>query len=324
MTTISDLAAEATAIKTAFDVLGAGTHVQAAEDIGVWAIEYALRGWPVLPLRGKVPAIKGGNGFKDATTDIDRVVEWWGGPHAGTNIGIRPPAGIVVLDVDEHGQESGTTTMKSLTDRHGQRPETMTTRTGTGWHLFLRHPGGKLTADRLPGVDLKDHNGYVVAPPSIHPSGRTYQRVGRQDVIADMPAWLVSELRPIRPAVAATAAPARASRGSRDLRAWSPTTSIADAYSAATTWAQVLEPHGWTLVGGGGDGDGSRWRHPTATAAWSATVRHDCLFIYSHNTPFPVCGDGAKNGITRFRAYSILNHGGDMSAAATALKGAAA
>jgi hypothetical protein len=231
----------------------------------------------------------------------------------------------VVLDVDEHGKDSGTATMRELTGAHGRLPETMTVKTGGGgWHLYFRHPGGKISADRLPGVDLKTNGGYVAAPPSVHPSGNLYQRVGRQDVIADMPGWLVKVLRPARPTAAATAAPARAGRAISDLCAWSLSTSIADQFSTSTTWAQVLEPHGWTLVGGGGDSDGSRWRHPAATSAWSATLRHSCLFNYSPNAGLPVVGEGGKNGLTRFRAFALLNHGGDLSAAAQALKGAAA
>jgi hypothetical protein len=77
MTTVSDLAAEAEALKAAFDVFGLGAHVRATDDIGVWAIEYALRGWAVFPLRGKVPAIRGGRGFLDATTDLRHIVAWW-------------------------------------------------------------------------------------------------------------------------------------------------------------------------------------------------------------------------------------------------------
>ena len=52
----------------------------------------------------------------------------------------------------------------------------------------------------------------------------------------------------------------------------------------------------------------------------SATVRHGCLFVYSTNTPLDITEAGDAHGYTRFRAYAVLDHGGDLSAAARALR----
>jgi hypothetical protein len=46
------------------------------------------------------------------------------------------------------------------------------------------------------------------------------------------------------------------------------------------------------------------------------------LFVYSPNTPFTVTTPGDPHGYTRFRAYAVLEHGGDLSAAARALRAA--
>lgn len=46
-----------------------------------------------------------------------------------------------------------------------------------GRHLYLRHPGFEVP-NRVgirPGLDLRGDAGYVVAPPSIHPSGQPYR-----------------------------------------------------------------------------------------------------------------------------------------------------
>ena len=55
------------------------------------ALAYAGKGWAVLPLRGKLPAIgksDGGRGVHDATTDSDKINAWWTRwPNA--NVGVR-------------------------------------------------------------------------------------------------------------------------------------------------------------------------------------------------------------------------------------------
>jgi hypothetical protein len=91
----------------------------------------------------------------------------------------------------------------------------------------------------------------------------------------------------------------------------------------ATSWAQVLGPHGWTCPDPDPDADGARWRHPGATNSKSATIRYGLLFVYSAATPFQPTEAGAPRGYSRFRAYAVLEHGGDLRAAARALRGAA-
>ena len=86
----------------------------------------------------------------------------------------------------------------------------------------------------------------------------------------------------------------------------------------------MLEPHAWTCDDRNPDADGAHWLHPTATSSCSATVNDGCLFVYSPNTPFDVTTAGDPHGYTRFRAYAVLNHDGDMVAAARALKKEAA
>ena len=69
-----------------------------------------------------------------------------------------------------------------------------------------------------------------------------------------------------------------------------------------------------------GNEDSSAWRHPDATSSLSATVRHGCLFVYSTSTDFDATGYGDIHGYTKFRAYAVLNHDGDLSLAAKTIK----
>lgn len=132
-----------------------------------YARAYARLGWHVLPLQpgAKVPVA--GQGLKHATRD-ERVIETWFKRHPDAGVGIAlAPSGLAAVDVDpRNGGDVG------LRD---QLPTTLTAATGGGGlHLLYRVPEGISVRSTLgPGVDVK-HNGYIVAEPSIHPSGKSY------------------------------------------------------------------------------------------------------------------------------------------------------
>jgi hypothetical protein len=292
--------------------------IEPTTSIGARAIEYAVRGWPVFPLWGKHPAIKGGHGLLDATTDIDQIAAWWGGRYIRANIGGRVPGSMVVIDIDPY--HGGLESLAALEKQYGPLPATLTDLSGRGdggAHYFFRRPVGKLTAKDLGrGVDLKTSSGYVVLPPSIHPdTGKRYRRI--EAPVAAPPDWLVKLLRASAPLTHATKAASSFKCAGRQWQKFSG--SIADDFCAHTSWAEILEPYGWSCLDTDPDADGARWRHPTATATYSATIKFGLLFVYSSNTAFDVTESGNAHGYSCFKAYAVLNHGGDMSAAARAL-----
>ena len=61
------------------------------------ALAYAQNGWPVFPLKGKIP-FKDSSGLKDATTDPEQIQAWWT-QHPTANIGLATGerSGIIVL-----------------------------------------------------------------------------------------------------------------------------------------------------------------------------------------------------------------------------------
>jgi hypothetical protein len=84
-------------------------------------------------------------------------------------IGIRPPAAMVVLDVNR--RNGGDAELAKLIDRHGAPSGTRTARTGSGGlHLWFRHGSGSRGA-LGPGIDVKSSSDYLLAPPSVHASG---------------------------------------------------------------------------------------------------------------------------------------------------------
>lgn len=160
------------------------------------ALALAARGWLVFPLtpREKVP-LPGSHGHLDATTDPATIERWWTRtPDA--NIGVRTgiESGVLVLDRDDrNGGEAG---WELLEEEHGPVPYSLRVRTGGGFHVYLRHRGpGRVSSlnGAAPGVDLKADNAYVVAPPSVHPSGAVYQWLDDGDSqLEEAPAWLLT------------------------------------------------------------------------------------------------------------------------------------
>jgi hypothetical protein len=88
-------------------------------------------------------------------------------------------SGIVVLDTDDDVGEALVASTCA-----GQVPETVRVTTAKGSHYWFAHPGGVIhNRARIGGasLDVRGDGGYVLVPPSLHPSGTRYE-------------WLVSPL----------------------------------------------------------------------------------------------------------------------------------
>ena len=95
--------------------------------------------------------------------------------------------------------------MRQLEARHSPLPATIEAITGGGGRrLYFRQPehpiqcsAGQLGA----GLDVRGDGGYVIAPPSIHPSGRAYAwSVDSAREFDDAPEWLFDLLGKKQPA----------------------------------------------------------------------------------------------------------------------------
>lgn len=146
-----------------------------------WALRYAHLGLAVFPVKekGKAPATP--HGCKDATTDALQIETWWN-INPQYNIGIATGSrsgGLVVidLDIDEEKGKNGYEILKEWQKEHGDLPETWISITGNGgYHYFYRDTAAnKNKVDLYDGIDIRGEGGYIVAPPSIHPNGHTYE-----------------------------------------------------------------------------------------------------------------------------------------------------
>ncbi len=164
------------------------------------ALRYIRLGWPVIPLKGKIPLTP--NGSKDATLNESQARGWWARwPDA--NVGIATGHRFFVFDVDIKGV--GEESYEYLIQKHGAFPNTIEQITGTGGkHLLfalppdfpVRNSASALAKD----IDIRGKGGYIVAAPSIHPdTKREYVWDGAQELedqkLAQAPDWLLAWLK---------------------------------------------------------------------------------------------------------------------------------
>lgn len=162
------------------------------------ALEYIAKGWPVFPCNiDKSPKV--GGGFKAATTDAQQVKAWWSRwPDASIGVPMGEIVGLFVVDID---LPEGPHSLLALEAENGMLPTTLEQRTGSGGRqLFFKLPGKdkvlKNSAGKLGvSIDTRAAGGYVIAPPSKHPSGGHYRWVSAEGTEpADAPAWLLGLL----------------------------------------------------------------------------------------------------------------------------------
>jgi hypothetical protein len=161
------------------------------------AVALVRRGLHVfrLQFRKKEP-LKNSNGFKDAIADERRARTLWS---VGLyNVGIAtgtPLNGLTlgVLDLDGGGAIA---LLDVLERERGKLPETFTTKTARGKHLYLQVPALPSRIGLLPGIDWKAVGGYVVAANSVHPTGVIYCALDWTAPIAVAPDWLIDLVTP--------------------------------------------------------------------------------------------------------------------------------
>ena len=162
------------------------------------ALDFAGRGVRVLSLKPRAKVPDGAlvpHGLKEASTDPEVIRAWWT-TEPEANIGLRTGETFDVLDVDgDEGMAALNSHLPSLDD--SETVDGPTVRTGGGWQVYVKPTGLGNRARFLPGCDWRGRGGYVVAPPSVHPSGRLYEWLvwDMTEPIREAPAWLLALLR---------------------------------------------------------------------------------------------------------------------------------
>lgn len=146
----------------------------------VAAIDYAERGWRVLPVGLNKRPINH-NGSTGATTDKTQILRWWK-EHPFANIGIATErSSFWVVDVDMKENCNGWNSLLSTFgselvfdyDKH------LVGKTATGGvHFLFQYPEGIDVHNAqgiLPGVDIRGDGGYIVVAPSSRKIGDEYK-----------------------------------------------------------------------------------------------------------------------------------------------------
>ena len=302
------------------------------------ALGYARRGWRVIPVQphGTFPAMKAWQ--LKATTDEATITRWWTtigtedregprgpykvqvhGPAWGIGIATGRESGIWVFDVDtdrrrgKYGDES----LAELEDAYGPLPDTYEVITGSGGrHLYFAWPDDPTIEIRNdqsgqigPHLDVRADGGFVIAPPSVHKLyGTTYQvEASSAHEPVPAPGWLVALAQ--RPEPQPRQAPATSGpTGDRP----------GDLWAAATAWAQILEPDGWTLHHVDRDGE-EHWTRPgkqtrEGTSATTGYKGSDVLKVFTSSHPHLA----ADATYSKLGYLAATRHGGTDAAALSA------
>ncbi len=286
------------------------------------ALAYAKQDIRVIPIKQgeKRPPMQGWQNA--ATSDPVTIRTWFEGQFKDCGLGIATGEFrnryLVVIDIDDRPEFSGSDTLKDLEQLHGELPNTVEVITGSGGrHIYFltdqpirNEASGKLGQ----GIDVRGIGGQVLAPPTIHPNGKTYEWVEGKTIAnnppADMPLWMVLILT---------------EKHTDDIPiTYESTTNIlteegpASRYCAATTWPELLRQDGWTQAHTDHTGE-THWVRPgkdiregtSATTGWQGK---DILKVFTTSIPGLPAG-----AYTRFGYTAAMHHNGDRSAFAKKL-----
>jgi hypothetical protein len=186
---------------------------------------------------------------------------------------------------------------------------------------------GSLLDKPVPLVETRGDGGYGLVPgcpPECHETGRTYQHHSGPP-LTELPVLTAGAVAILKKCarVLGDAKPEPPPRQQPEGQQQSDGLRPGDDYERrGPDWDVILGAHGWVCVSGAPGGE-RRWRRPNKDGpGWSATTGvcrgrdgGDLLRVFSTNAePFE---EGKAYG--KFRAYALLDHGGDLSAAAGAL-----
>jgi hypothetical protein len=311
-------------------------------DVFTAALRFAAAGCSVVPVMAdgsKRPGIGSWKEYQSKMPTADELQAWFKdakgvglitGAISG-NLEMMELEGRAVADgmhtqIKEMAHEMG---LDELWDRLNSGYCEMTPSGGLHWLYRLdgevpgntklaRRPGQGDTVDVL--AETRGEGGFVVVAPTLgvcHPSGGAWQLISGS--IETVPFLTLDERETIHSLFKyfdqlpkASVVASEVSAGTREANLELP----GDDYNARTSWDEILLPLGWSKVFT--NRGTTAWRRPGKSEGISATTGFDgtdFFYCFSTSTIFD-----AERAYSKFAVYTLVEHGGDFSKAASALK----
>ncbi|MCX7422706.1 MAG: bifunctional DNA primase/polymerase [Planctomycetia bacterium] len=283
------------------------------------AIKYIQKGWSVIPIPqgAKGPTLKGWPTLRIAA---DRAEGYF---DTESNIGVllgEPSGNLVCIDLDHD-------IAVELAERYLPPTGLIAGRTlRLRKHWFYRVTGElKSKSHKLPDsggkttVEILSDGRQVVVGPSIHPTGDEYDELDGEPVTVDaedlsvavgmIHAAVIERLGLQESPVVTPPMDRQPSGTSNGLRP-------GDDFNQRGDVRDLLRRHGWRFVCGG---ENEHWGRPGKESGTSATLKDGKLFYNFSGSASPF---EANRCYGPFGVFTMLEHGGDFSAATVALRAA--
>ena len=228
------------------------------------------------------------------------------------------------LEIAEIASSSG---LSDLWNRLNGGYVEMTPSGGLHWLYRVNETiGGNTKLARKPGenggvdvwAETRSEGGFTITAPSggpTHPSGGSWVLIGGS--IETIPHISISERAALHNIFAMFDEMPKAESIQQEVVAKNDGVLTAgDDYNTRTTWEELLQPLGWTVVYR--KGEATVWRRPGKSEGISATTNfngNDKFYVFSTSTQFE-----AETSYSKFAFYALTKHNGDFKAAANDLR----
>ena len=228
------------------------------------------------------------------------------------------------LEIAEIASSSG---LSDLWNRLNGGYVEMTPSGGLHWLYRVNESiGGNTKLARKPGenggvdvwAETRSEGGFTITAPSggpTHPSGGSWVLIGGS--IETIPHISISERAALHNIFAMFDEMPKAESIQQEVVAkHDGVLTAGDDYNTRTTWEELLQPLGWTVVYR--KGEATVWRRPGKSEGISATTNfngNDKFYVFSTSTQFE-----AETSYSKFAFYALTKHNGDFKAAANDLR----